>query len=95
MRETQLRCDETELSAFSSKIKKCEKAMKERDTKGMAMKHQVNQRQITRLHSARPYESVKIFKGWPPRDAPSKLVQLWYKTFPPDRFLSGGNEEPN
>jgi len=25
---------------------------------------------------------VKIFKGWPTRDAPSKLVQLWYKTFP-------------
>ena len=23
---------------------------------------------------------VKIVKGWPPRDAPSKLVQLWYKT---------------
>ena len=28
-------------------------------------------------------DNVKIFKGWPPRDAPSKLVQLWYKTFPP------------
>jgi len=26
---------------------------------------------------------VKIFKGWPPRDAPSKLVQLRYKTFSP------------
>jgi len=35
-----------------------------------------------------PMNHVKIFKGWPPRDAPSKLVQLWYKTFPPDqRFL--------
>jgi len=28
---------------------------------------------------------VKIFKGWPPRDAPSKLVQLWYQTFLPDQ----------
>jgi len=30
---------------------------------------------------------VKIFKGWPPRDAPSKLVQLWYmyKIFLPDQ----------
>ena len=27
---------------------------------------------------------VKIFKGWPPRDAPSKMVKLWYKTFPHD-----------
>ena len=32
-----------------------------------------------------PMNHVKIFKGWPPRDAPSKLVQLWYKTFPPDQ----------
>ena len=28
---------------------------------------------------------VMIFKGWPPRDAPSKLVQVWYKSFPPDQ----------
>jgi len=28
---------------------------------------------------------VKIFKGWPPRHAPSKLVKLWYKTFPLDQ----------
>jgi len=27
-----------------------------------------------------PMNHVKIFKGWPPRDAPSKLVQLGYKT---------------
>jgi len=32
-----------------------------------------------------PMNHVKIFKGWLPRDAPSKLVQLWYKTFPPDQ----------
>ena len=32
-----------------------------------------------------PMNHVKIFKGWPPRNAPSKLVQLWYKTFPPDQ----------
>jgi len=38
---------------------------------------------------------VKIFKGWPLQDAPSKLVQLWYKSFPPGRFLPRGNEEAN
>jgi len=32
-----------------------------------------------------PMNHVKIFKGWPPPDAPSKLVQLWYKTFPPEQ----------
>jgi len=32
-----------------------------------------------------PMNHVKIFKGCPPRDVPSKLVQLWYKTFPPDQ----------
>ena len=32
-----------------------------------------------------PMNHVKIFKGWPPRDAPSKLVQLWYKTIPNDQ----------
>jgi len=36
---------------------------------------------------------VKIFKGWPLQDAPWMLVQLWYKSFPPGRFLPGGNEE--
>jgi len=30
-------------------------------------------------------ESCKIFKGWPPPDVPSKLVQLWYKTFESDQ----------
>jgi len=33
---------------------------------------------------------VKIFKGWPPRDAPSTLVQRWYKTFSPNQ---GGQAE--
>ena len=28
-------------------------------------------------------------------EPPSKLVQLWYKSFPPDRFLPAGNEEAN
>jgi len=28
---------------------------------------------------------VNIFKGWPPRDAPSKMVQLWYTSFQPDQ----------
>jgi len=32
-----------------------------------------------------PMNHVKIFQGWPPQDASSKLVQLWYKTFPPDQ----------
>ena len=32
-----------------------------------------------------PMNQVKIFKGWPPRDAPSKLVQLWYKSFQNDQ----------
>jgi len=38
---------------------------------------------------------VKIFKGWHIQDAPSMLVQLWYKSFPRGRFLPGGNEEAN
>jgi len=42
-----------------------------------------------------PMNHVKIFKGWTLQDAPSKLVQLWYKSFPPGRFLPGGNEEAN
>jgi len=37
-------------------------------------------------HSARPYESCKIFKGRPRRNAFSKLVHRQYKPFPPDRF---------
>jgi len=43
---------------------------------------------LQRLHplcrAARPYESCKNIEGLALRDAPSKLVQLWYKTFPPD-----------
>ena len=42
-----------------------------------------------------PMNHIKIFKGWPIQNAPSKLVQLWYKSFPPGRFLPGGNEEAN
>jgi len=33
-----------------------------------------------------PVNHVKIFKGWSPPDVPSELVQLWYKTFPPDHI---------
>jgi len=40
---------------------------------------------MIRINPPDPINHVKIFKGWPPRDAPSKLVQLWYKTFPPDQ----------
>ena len=36
--------------------------------------------------SARPYESCKIFKVRPRRNAFSKLVHRQYKSFPPDRF---------
>jgi len=32
-----------------------------------------------------PMNHVKLYKGCPPRDAPSKLLQLWYKTFPTDQ----------
>jgi len=32
-----------------------------------------------------PMNHVKIFKGWPPQDAPSTLAQLWYKSFPTDQ----------
>ena len=37
-----------------------------------------------------PINHVKIFKGWPPQDAHSNLIQLRYKTFPPDH---GGQAE--
>jgi len=36
--------------------------------------------------TVRPYESCKIFKGRPHRNAFSKLVHRQYKSFPPDRF---------
>ena len=38
------------------------------------------------MYPPAPMNHIKIFKGWPPRDAPSKLVQLWYTTFPPDHI---------
>jgi len=44
-----------------------------------------NARKETYIHPPAPMNHVKIFKGWPPRDAPSKLVQLWYKIFAPDQ----------
>jgi len=39
-----------------------------------------------RAQSVRPYDSSKIFKGRPHRNAFSKLVHRQYKSFPPDRF---------
>ena len=42
-----------------------------------------------------PMNHVKMFKGWPLQDAPSMLIQLCYKSFPPGRSLSVGNEEAN
>jgi len=37
-----------------------------------------------------PMNHVKIFQGWPLQDAPSKLVQLWYKSFYGGRFMPTG-----
>jgi len=37
------------------------------------------------LNPPAPMNHVKIYKGLPTQDAPSKLVQLRYKTFPPDQ----------
>ena len=45
--------------------------------------------------TARPYDSVKKINGWPPRDAPSELVQLWYKTFPCDHNGQLEIKKPN
>jgi len=47
------------------------------------------------IKAARPYESCKIFKGRPRRNAFSKLVHRQYKSFLADRFLSGGNQKHN
>ena len=44
----------------------------------------VSQVNVSQVNPPAPMNHVKIFKGWPPRDAPSKLVQLWYKSFPTD-----------
>ena len=44
--------------------------------------------------SARPYESCKIFKGRPRRNAFSKLLHHQYKSFPPDRFCQVEMENP-
>ena len=40
---------------------------------------------MMRINPPAPMNHVKIFEGWPPQDAPSKLVQLWNKTFPYDQ----------
>ena len=45
----------------------------------------VAQTQDVKCTPPAPMNQVKIFKGWPPRDAPSELVQMWYKSFPPDQ----------
>ena len=47
------------------------------------------------FESARPYESCKNFKGRLRRNAFSNLVHCQYKSSPPDRLLSGGNQEHN
>ena len=44
--------------------------------------------------SARPYESCKIFKGRPRRNAFSKLVHRQYKSFPSDRFCQMEMKNP-
>jgi len=42
-------------------------------------------RKFSRQFPPAPINHVKIFKGWSLLDAPSKMVQLWYKTFPSDQ----------
>ena len=37
------------------------------------------------MYPPAPMNHVKIFKGCPPRDVHSKLVQLWYKSFEVDQ----------
>jgi len=49
---------------------------------------------VVSLISARPYESCKIFKGRPRRNAFSKLVHRQYKSFPPDRFCQAEMKNP-
>jgi len=44
-----------------------------------------NELEVGLLPTPSPLNHVKIFKGWPHRDASAKLVQLWYKTFPQDK----------
>ena len=47
--------------------------------------HTNDDEQITHIASPpAPMHYLKIFKGLPTRDAPSELVQLLYKMFPPD-----------
>jgi len=42
-----------------------------------------------------PMNNAKTFKGWSRQDASLELVPRWYKSFPPGRFLSVGNEVAN
>jgi len=41
-----------------------------------------------------PMNHVKIFKGWPLQDAPSKLVQLWFKSFQKEDFCLAEMKKP-
>jgi len=47
------------------------------------------------IYPPAPMNYAKICMGWPRQDASWELVPHWYTYFPPDRFLSGGNEEAN
>ena len=49
---------------------------------------------LVMMVTARPYESCKIFKGRPCRNAFSKLVHRQYKSFPPDRFCQVEMKNP-
>ena len=42
-----------------------------------------------------PMNRAKIFKGWSRQDVSWELVPRGYKSFPPGRFLSVGNEKAN
>jgi len=70
------------LGAFFQPIKKLPTlgAQKLQGFHGTPLYHCYTLQYINPQHTARP-NHVKIFKGWPPRDASSKLVQLWLKTF--------------
>jgi len=49
---------------------------------------------VARIVSARLYDSCKIFKGRPRRNAFSKLVHRQYKSFPPHRFCQVEMKNP-
>jgi len=68
----------------TSKQKKKKKGVKKRYRRAMCGFKTPPKKE--RMEPPTPMICVKIFQGWPPRDAPAKLVQLWYKTWPADNY---------